>query len=142
MWNIGCVAAKTRNVQFAVPQKESTLGPALDVLMDHFAGLGDSFLWRKIFELGMPVLAANPDLARVPTTPTPEALQSLLASHSPGMRGPPATSPIAGTQTVDPDAAPSVDSKGVVTPPKMPWGIKGQPRQDPPSESGRGKRKR
>lgn len=72
MWNILSVG-KTRNVQFTVP-KDSRLGPALDALMSQFSGLPPAVVWRKVFELGMPRLAADPNLIREDTTPTVEAM--------------------------------------------------------------------
>lgn len=69
-----------RVVSFSTPPRyKSPLRDAIDVLRSLFPGVSKSLVMRKAFELGVPLLAANPDLLRRDTTPTPEALREAQA---------------------------------------------------------------
>lgn len=118
--NISGMAKTPRDniVQFVLKDKDAR--DALQVLFDRFPGREtDSHVYRKIFDLGMRALAANPAYmsSNVVTTPTPDELRALLAAAG--------QTPSHGTLQQIMDAPPAV------LPPGHPSGPNAKPAERP-----------
>lgn len=76
------------SVSFAIPQRQhETLGRMAQALLKRFGALDrdrmKSVIFQKVFELGLPILAANPHLMHQPTMPDVKEMLRLLGEISP-----------------------------------------------------------